>query len=412
MDNDYALEAFGTTVHSGDKDETFDELGKIMPRTRSELCFYSQQGQFSIKWFRLRQSLNFELNRILSIQLGSMVYMYEKNCVTDFHPKFNINLSPYCNLEVLLGLNTQGLGLTRNFTQKFATSVFLGKNRGKWEMEAEAVYKLSQDKHFYIRSCSLGYGLLAYKQKLSRGMTKLYVRNSFSESVVGFECKVKVDSDLSVFAGVEKAVSELDSIHKWSFGLQMAFGQYLRLGHFIETFANCVYWKFRVKRGTFCLDIPVKLTRLPGLLTCFGVCALTYLSKEAYKLLFTQKNTEKKDQKKFSQEFLAMAEHKIRKNMEDEDNKGGLVVLQALYGNLKKIHQYLETGKEDDEFIDVTLALNFLVDESKLSIPKQSKEGLQGFWWVCDDACLYVYYKNRGETFKVTLKNEESLVIG
>ena len=392
-------------------DEGINKLGKIMPKTRAELCFHTQQGEFVMNWFRLQQSLNFQATRIISFHLGAMIYMQGKNSTTEFIPRLDIDLSPYFKLEILAGLNTQGLGLVRNFTQKFGTCVFLGINRGNWVLELETIYRLKENINLYGNINSLGKTYFAYRHKFSRGYTKLFIRGDFTHEVLGFECKVKLNEEFSVFSGIEKSLDDLNTVQKWSFGLQMTLGQYLRLGHFIETYQTCVYWKFRLKRGSFCLDIPVKLGRLSTLLTCFGVCAITYLTKQVHKLIFSQKNSEIKEHKKYSEEFVRMVVPKVRENVENENNKGGLVVLQALYGNIDEIKRYLDCGEEASGFIDVTLAVNFMVEESKLVIPKVPKEGLQGFWWVSNDASLYIYYKLRGEVSKVILKNEEYLLI-
>jgi hypothetical protein len=105
-----------------------------------------------------------------------------------------------------------------------------------------------------------------------------------------------------------------------------------------------------------------------------------------------------------------MVEGKVRENMQAEEMKEGLVVIKGLFGKEEDIRKSLENNSEG-LYIDVTIPLNFMVDDSKLKIPSQKKETLQGFYFVCEKSVLFIQYKIRGENKEVFIGNTQELII-
>ncbi|UYV79553.1 DNAJC11 [Cordylochernes scorpioides] len=102
---------------------------------------------------------------------------------------------------------------------------------------------------------------------------------------------------------------------------------------------------------------------------------------------------------------------------EQERNRGGLIIFQALYGKLifqdsgEVINDTSSIGT--GHIIDVTVPLQCLVKDSKLILPESSKSNLPGFYDPClgEEKSLSVRYQFRNLTHMVTISDEEQLRI-
>ncbi|KAG7015725.1 Chaperone protein dnaJ 13, partial [Cucurbita argyrosperma subsp. argyrosperma] len=98
---------------------------------------------------------------------------------------------------------------------------------------------------------------------------------------------------------------------------------------------------------------------------------------------------------------------------------GGLVITKAIYGNQKELKKGDELMEPNDEsslrIIDVTLPLNFLVNDSgQLKLHEGvKKSGIMGFCDPCpgEPKQLYVEYTYCGKTFEVVVDDYEELLI-
>lgn len=107
----------------------------------------------------------------------------------------------------------------------------------------------------------------------------------------------------------------------------------------------------------------------------------------------------------------------------EEDGKKGLVIIKALYGRLFMISSInnppsnSETEREhystDDEVIEVTVPLQCLVKDSKLSLHDASKSQLPGFYDPCvgEEKVLMVQYLYHALLHEVTVGDTETLRI-
>lgn len=101
----------------------------------------------------------------------------------------------------------------------------------------------------------------------------------------------------------------------------------------------------------------------------------------------------------------------MRRIVEQEEARKGLVILQASYGQL------VVEGKDDlalsPEVVDVTIPLQCLVKDSKLILQEASKCSLPGFYDPCpgEDKNLRVRYLFHAVTHEVTIADTESLRI-
>ncbi|KAL5168171.1 Chaperone protein dnaJ 13 [Glycine soja] len=197
-----------------------------------------------------------------------------------------------------------------------------------------------------------------------------------------------------------------------------------------------ISWKFELYRGGQKLIIPILLTRNlnPMFATgAFVVPASLYfvLKKLFIKPYYLRRNKQKalEEEEKTSaqvKEARAAAE-KAQKLQQTVANRkrnkqletGGLVIMRALYGN-QRIVNNLKSSSETSfestsEVIDVTIPLNFLVNDSgQLKLHEGvKKSGIMGF---CDPYPgspkeLYVEYVYAGNQYKVWAGDYEELQI-
>ncbi|KAG5070123.1 hypothetical protein JHK85_002500 [Glycine max] len=197
-----------------------------------------------------------------------------------------------------------------------------------------------------------------------------------------------------------------------------------------------ISWKFELYRGGQKLIIPILLTRHlnPVFATgAFVVPASLYfvLKKLFIKPYYLRRNKQKalEEKEKTSaqvQEARATAEkaQNLQQNVANRKrNKqletGGLVIMRALYGNqriLNNLKSSSETSFElTSEVIDVTIPLNFLVNDSgQLKLHEGvKKSGIMGFCDPCPGSPkdLYVEYVYAGNQYRVWAGDYEELQI-
>ncbi|XP_061357836.1 chaperone protein dnaJ 13 [Gastrolobium bilobum] len=197
-----------------------------------------------------------------------------------------------------------------------------------------------------------------------------------------------------------------------------------------------IFWKFELYRGGQKLIIPILLTRHlnPVFATgAFVVPASVYfvLKKFFIKPYYLRRNKQKALEKEGKtsvqvQEARAAAEkaQKLQQNVANRKRNrqletGGLVIMRALYGNqiiLNNLNSSSETSFEStSEVIDVTIPLNFLVNDSGLLKLHEGvkKSGIMGFCDPCpgEPKQLYVEYAYAGNQHKVWVGDYEELLI-
>lgn len=197
-----------------------------------------------------------------------------------------------------------------------------------------------------------------------------------------------------------------------------------------------VSWKFELHRGGQKLAIPVLLfneitsvaaagallvpTSLYFLLKKF-VMKPYYLRRERQKAL--EKMAETSVQVREAREAAEKAQQ-LLKNVADRKknkqlDKGGLVILRAVYGNPKAIKRSGEPIDANDELssqvLDVTVPLNFLVtDSGQLKLHEGiKKSGIMGFCDPCpgEPKQLLVEYTHGDQKYEVVVDDLAELVI-
>ena len=102
----------------------------------------------------------------------------------------------------------------------------------------------------------------------------------------------------------------------------------------------------------------------------------------------------------------------VHRQIDAEERANGLIIVQALYGQLVSSHHEDEIDEELPLVTDVAVPLQCLVKDHKLELPKgQSKAHLLGFYDPCpgEPKSLRVRYRFQGKMHEVTVEDDGQL---
>ncbi|KAL2547428.1 Chaperone protein dnaJ 13 [Forsythia ovata] len=197
-----------------------------------------------------------------------------------------------------------------------------------------------------------------------------------------------------------------------------------------------IFWKFELHRGGQKLIVPILLSNHLNPVFASGAFIIPaslyfalkkfvfkpyYLRREKQKFLENLEKTQgqvreaRAAAEKAQQLLQNVANRKRNKQLE----MGGLVVTKAVYGNRKALTTRNRSVEKVDEvasqIIDVTLPLNFLIDESgRLKLHDGvKKSGIMGFCDPCpgEPKQLYVEYTYGGNKYEAIVDDYEELLI-
>ncbi|ORZ25560.1 hypothetical protein BCR42DRAFT_340731 [Absidia repens] len=103
-----------------------------------------------------------------------------------------------------------------------------------------------------------------------------------------------------------------------------------------------------------------------------------------------------------------------RKTKVESDKKDGLVIVKALYGHLENLVDEEGDDEEAEGVIDVTVVLQAMVNESRLTIPSgHSKTNICGFYDPClgERKQLKVQYRFQHQLHQVIIKDSAALIV-
>ncbi|KAL3978002.1 chondroitin 6-sulfotransferase 3 [Sarotherodon galilaeus] len=114
--------------------------------------------------------------------------------------------------------------------------------------------------------------------------------------------------------------------------------------------------------------------------------------------------------KQEAESAVLLMQESVRRIIEAEESKMGLIILNAWYG---KFVSDTSQKQEKAKVIDVTVPLQCLVKDSKLILTEASKSGLPGFYDPCvgEEKSLKLLYQFRGVLHQVISADTESLRI-
>ncbi|KAF7656579.1 hypothetical protein LDENG_00039050 [Lucifuga dentata] len=114
--------------------------------------------------------------------------------------------------------------------------------------------------------------------------------------------------------------------------------------------------------------------------------------------------------KQEAESAVLLMQESVRRIIEAEESKMGLIILNAWYG---KFVTDTSQKQEKAKVIDVTVPLQCLVKDSKLILTEASKAGLPGFYDPCvgEEKSLKLLYQFRGAMHQVISADSEPLRI-
>ncbi|XP_023005370.1 chaperone protein dnaJ 13-like [Cucurbita maxima] len=196
-----------------------------------------------------------------------------------------------------------------------------------------------------------------------------------------------------------------------------------------------IFWKFELHRGGQKLIIPILISRHLNPVFAAGAFLFPtsayfllkkFIVKPYYQRREKQKALENMQKTSAQVREARTAAEKAQQLLQNVANRkrnrqseiGGLVITKAIYGNQKALKKMDELSPNDESslsVIDVTLPLNFLVNDSgQLKLHNGvKKSGIMGFCDPCpgEPKQLYVEYTYGDKTFEVVVDDYEELLI-
>jgi len=361
-----------------------------------------------------------------------MVYTQERVSATVLNPSFELDMGS--GVKSRLGLQYRGskfldFGLSKelkglNFTSRFLVNrkQFLGV------LEAQKVFKDNTQVNAVLTTQEKSTGSLKLKKKLDRHTLSTTSKVSLRSGSLGFRytnelnqlvhlkfsAKVKTDSkNLSASSGV---------------GACLNLSEHSSVTYKLETHQDEVCLAVKLRRGGFKLNLPLSLSYEKHskvyVLGLFLVGIVTYFSAKIFKFLWpeselkqeetTQENIQ--ESQMHAHEFSMMVSSKARTTTQQEETKRGLVILKALFGHPDAIKRFKQNSENPSDFknvVDVTVPLQFLVEDSKLMLSSLAKSQLNGFYNPVPEQTpqLLINYKFREETTSKVFGEEETVTL-
>ncbi|GAA5809714.1 hypothetical protein MFLAVUS_003127 [Mucor flavus] len=254
-----------------------------------------------------------------------------------------------------------------------------------------------------------------YSGELQTGIMSSHIAAEYSYKLAN-QARLRLSSSLSSEGGINASIGSDHKITEHTrIGMTMECG--LPLG---------VIVKFRVSRLGQKAVVPIilasefdlKLAFFGAVVPASVAVALDQLVlKPRRKRLIKEKINELREE---HAEYLAnrkqealdaqllMADIAERKKKQEENKADGLVIVQAWYGNLDNLDNDIDEG-----VIDVTIVIQTLVHESRLTIPGgHSKTNILGFYDPClgERKKLRVQYRFRHRLHQVTVEDTAALI--
>lgn len=249
------------------------------------------------------------------------------------------------------------------------------------------------------------------------GIPHTYAALSYTHKMPDQESKVKLTGKAGTFGaileyGAEKKVSQNSSLAaSLALGVPTGVQLKIKLHRASQTYAATIMLCEEI------MPAPIIYGTLVPLMSWLAIQKLIihpYLRKQKQADLFKQRESNRSRLLEKRREAMAAVDlmrETVRRIVDQEEARKGLVILQAWYGQLVVEGEQEECGSP--EVVDVTIALQCLVKDSKLILQDSSKCSLPGFYDPCpgEEKNLFVRYLFHAVTHEVTIKDNESLRI-
>ncbi|KAF7264335.1 hypothetical protein GWI33_000303 [Rhynchophorus ferrugineus] len=251
-----------------------------------------------------------------------------------------------------------------------------------------------------------------YNFSIQVGLPHSFVQLQYTRKILSQDLKLRLSAKIGTFGGVleyglEKKVSKHSNLAFYVVcGIPSGVKLKIRL-----TRANQIY-TFPIHLCEEVMPSPVFYATIVPLITYLIVkkgFVEPFIKEEQSKKLEKQKQNnfnkllEKRKEAMAAQELMQATYNRIT---EEESKKKGLIIIKAIYG---KILGASGDGEISSDILDVTVPVQCLVKDSKLTIHEHSKSELPGFFdpALGEEKMLHIIYNYHDQPHEVTLKDNE-----
>lgn len=242
----------------------------------------------------------------------------------------------------------------------------------------------------------------------------------------------KLAAHVSATVAGEERKSGLAVHMSCSAGFALKLTKYTKASYVLELGEGEIRGVFGVTRGGLNIRLPVVISRVLNTSNvlvagaALSLCAYLTLTLHSYLYddpLKSSKKTKKTEQRQLeineghraAEEYVMMIRSKALQSALFEQERRGLVILEAFYGSWTLVEKMENSGTEvtSKEVYDVTQQLQVLIEHHRLLMPAISKASQYGFYNPCLEINtplgLYVKYQYGGETSRKVVRDMEAL---
>lgn len=326
-----------------------------------------------------------------------------------------------------------GVEVSQRLTDSTTGSVSAGYSKNGMNMSCSVFHQMSPN---LIGSISA-----SFNDERSLEFRCMHVTSSAKTKVsVVVGDTMGISLDRSFFVGENKEMKPKLSINISSSDISVGakvvqkVGQFSQFGMGVRIGVYGVYIDCKFSRGSTHFKVPVLLsprysdTRAIAVAVCAPAFALglvywrkNYSSSGKAIMEEAEKQKQQQRQRKYERDRLTaqtqiemMKRTAVRRVDEEKTKENGLVILKGLYGTKRAIGQEGVNG--DVECVaDVTIPLQFLVNESSVKLYAGSKKDYLGFYHPSthesDEIFLYVRYMYHERVYEITVEDIEPLYL-
>lgn len=218
-----------------------------------------------------------------------------------------------------------------------------------------------------------------------------------------------------------------------SAGIAVKLTKYTKASYALEVGEGEVHAVVGVTRGGMNIRVPIALTNVVSfnnvLLCGVAVALCAYATKQLHSYLYDdplkpskkakkeeQRHTEVEEGRKAAEEYVIMIRNKAQQAAQSEEERKGLVMLEALYGKKSVLERVTpESTVTSAEVFDVTAQLQVLVEHHRLIMPPMPKYTQYGFFNPCllpgEPLALYIKFSYGGHVQSRLFADTEAVIL-
>lgn len=375
----------------------------------------------------LNELVKFEVTSRLTGDLGFFVYTSDDFVMTSLTPRFQYTSSSgyVSQFSFQFGDRRQAsLAMSKSIG---GTSVTIQGEFDEILTPSISLYK-SLDKTTDVRvdikggnNNSCGFDLTKeYNTKNKLHLSSSISPNKF-ETYIGWSKSIfsKITTKLAVNFEIDHFTSKHRVFHVYpEFSIGVDLSKSASLAYSIEAEPNRLIFATKINKDGISVKIPIVISKVYTnklFALCCGVALgasfITHLfsryffSKRSLDIKDKLSKSKKERQVKDFEDFIVHIRDSAEYSKRAEISVGGLVILNAYYGDINSGNQ--------SKCIDVTSILQILVVDSQLILPKESKMKISGFYNPNEnhEPMLYVKYSISDLVKEVEIEDNDYLVL-